>query len=103
MGAEGVPFLRLPLLEDAEVGSIDGHQAVVAFVVVEPTIEVDLWFCEGGGESNRGVVRWRWKCPRWRGGASTIMSSADDTNHVDNEGSVAARLTKNRNKNKKKY
>jgi hypothetical protein len=48
MGAEGVSFLRLPLLEDAEVSSINGHQAVVAFIIVEPTIEVDLWFREGG-------------------------------------------------------
>ena len=48
--AEGVPLLHLPLLGDPKVGSIDRHQAVVADVVDEASIEIDLQFCEGGGK-----------------------------------------------------
>mgnify|MGYP000406538919 CR=1 FL=1 len=56
VGAEGVPLLRLPLLGDSKVGSIDRHQAVVADVVDEPSIEIDLQFCEGREQETR--ARW---------------------------------------------
>jgi len=57
VGAEGVPLLHLPLLGDPKVGSIDRHQAVVADVVDEPSIEIDLQFCEGRGKK-RGQNFW---------------------------------------------
>ncbi len=56
VGCEGVPLLRLPLLGDPKVGSINPHQAVVANVVDEPSIEINLQFCKGGGARNEGKV-----------------------------------------------
>ena len=53
VGAEGVPLLRLPLLGDSKVGSIDQHQEVIANVVDEPSIKINLQFCEGGGQETR--------------------------------------------------
>ena len=53
VGCEGVPLLRLPLLGDPKVGSIDRHQAVVADVVDEPSIEINLQFCEGREQETR--------------------------------------------------
>ena len=47
VGREGVPLRRGSLLQDAEVGAIDCHEAVVAHIVVsEPALEDDL---AGGG------------------------------------------------------
>ncbi len=42
VGAEGVPLLCLPLLEDPKVGFINRHQAVVADVVNKPSIEINV-------------------------------------------------------------
>ncbi len=43
MGRKGVPLLRNSLLQDSEVGSIDGHGAVVAHILgTKPALEDDL-------------------------------------------------------------
>ena len=56
VGCEGVPLLCLPFLGDLKVGSVDRHQAVVADVVNEPSIKINLQFCKGGGARNEGKV-----------------------------------------------
>jgi hypothetical protein len=43
VGRKGVPLLRDSLLWDSEVGSVDGHRAVVAHIMgTESALEDDL-------------------------------------------------------------
>ncbi len=43
VGRKGVPLLRNSLLRDSEVGSVDGHCAVIAYIVgTEPSLNDDL-------------------------------------------------------------
>jgi hypothetical protein len=54
VGTKWVPPHRGPLLLDAEVRPVDGHEAVVAHVVgTQPAFEIDLAGGAGGGVSRR--------------------------------------------------
>ena len=42
MGGKGISTYCFPFLWDAEVGSIDCHEAVIAYVAIETALKVDL-------------------------------------------------------------
>ena len=55
VGGNGVPPDRSPRLRDPKIGSVDGHEAVVANVPLLSSLEVDLqWRREGGRKGGRG-------------------------------------------------
>jgi len=50
VGAKGIPSRRGSLLQDAEVGAVNQHEAVIAYVVgAEPALEDDMCGGDGGG------------------------------------------------------
>ena len=58
VGTEGIPFLRDPLLRDAKVRTVNGHQTVVSDVMsAEAALEVHLRFGEREGGRLGGGVR----------------------------------------------
>ena len=51
MGTKGIPSRRGPLLQDAEVGAVNRHEAVVGYDVgAKPALEDNL----GGGSGRQG-------------------------------------------------
>ena len=52
MGREGIAGDRSPGLGDLEVRPVDGHKAVIAYVPLLPSLEVDL--CRGRQRRRRG-------------------------------------------------
>jgi len=75
MGGKGISTYCFPFLWDAEVGSIDCHEAVIAHVMIETALEVDLRVGAMGDEDGSEARRQQWQQQRQRT-TSTAVAAA---------------------------